>query len=93
VELVVMEGDLQETMVVQVDLVVEEEVLLLILKLDRMLMQVDQELAVKVMQEVLDNTHQEYLVNKVVAVEQELQEKMDAYLIILVQEMVVVDQV
>jgi hypothetical protein len=45
------------------------------------------------MQEVLDNTHQEYLVNKVVAVEQELQEKMDAYLIILVQEMVVVDQV
>tara|TARA_E500000305_G_C3837380_1_gene150161 strand:+ start:211 stop:492 length:282 start_codon:yes stop_codon:yes gene_type:complete len=93
VELVVMEGDLQETMVVQVDLVVEEEVLLLILKLDRMLMQVDQELAVKVMQEVLDNTHQEYLVNKVVAVEQDLQEKMDAYLIILVQEMVVVDQV
>jgi predicted nucleic acid-binding protein len=93
VELVVMEGDLQETLVVQVDLVVEEEVLLLILKLDRMLMQVDQELAVKVMQEVLDNTHQEYLVNKVVAVEQELQEKMDAYLIILVQEMVVVDQV
>jgi hypothetical protein len=93
VELVVMEGDLQETLVVQVDLVVVEEVLLLILKLDRMLMQVDQELAVKVMQEVLDNTHQEYLVNKVVAVEQELQEKMDAYLIILVQEMVVVDQV
>ena len=87
-----MEGDLQETLVVQVDLVVEEEVLLLILKLDQLLMQVDQELAVKVIQEVLDNINQEYLVNKVVEVEQVLQEKMDVYLIILVQVMVVVDQ-
>ena len=87
-----MEEDHQEMMEVLADLVVVEEVHLLILKQDRMLMQVDLEHAVKVMQEVLDNINQEYLVNKVVAVEQDLQEKMDAYLIILVQVMVVVDQ-
>jgi hypothetical protein len=72
VVMVVMKGDLQETLVVQVDLVVEAEVHLVLLKQDQLPMQVDQELAVKVMQEVLDNINQEYLVNKVVAVEQEL---------------------